>query len=627
MTADHQPKTTVLSGMEHTLLGGRYQVIRRLGSGGFSRTFLVCDLHLPNHPKCVIKQLKVQDKDTGTLDMARRLFDTEARVLYQLGSHPQIPTLLAHFEENQEFYLAQEYIEGSRLTSQVEEGKPWSETRVVLLLQEILEILAFVHRQQVIHRDVKPSNLIRRHRDGKIVLIDFGAVKQVTSSPLVDAETGATNLTVAIGTHGYMPNEQYAGKPRFSSDVYAVGMLGIRALTGIHPQKLNEDPVTCELAWHEHAASVSSALTEVLDTMVRYDFRDRYPTAQEALEALERLPTPLSGGITNQLYQAWQKGTGGLVPSPQSRPGEAVLVPAETSEITAIAEDQEATSLFPMDLVYTSDANGAVVPVAASPLQLLERFPPRLRQIQHKRWLGVGLLGILAVATALWRSGLTVVFEPSRRAVSPFLPAPIPPLATDLGLLLPPKEKAAYLVDRGNQLMTNDRYPEALDIYDEAIATQADHAPAYLGRCRALIGLKRPSEAIAACDDALAYRSYYPEATRNKGNAEEQQGKLLAALNLYEETNRLMPALALAWLDRGRVLQKLGRSAEALTALDQAIALNRESAEAWTIRGEAAWTLERYDQAIIAFDKALQVNPNHEPARLLRQQARQTLGR
>ncbi|MEB3313756.1 MAG: tetratricopeptide repeat protein, partial [Cyanobacteriota bacterium] len=312
---------------------------------------------------------------------------------------------------------------------------------------------------------------------------------------------------------------------------------------------------------------------------------------------------------------------------PQSTPGEAVLVPTETSEITAIAEDEAATSLFPMELVCTSDDNGAVLPVSPSPLQLLERLPPQLRHIHHKPWLGPGLLGTIVVALALWQSGLTVAFEPSRRAVSPLLSTRIPTLATDLGRLLPPPEKAAYLVDRGNQLMTNGRYPEALAIYDEAIAVQADHAPAYLGRCRALIGLKRPSEAIAACNDALAYRSYYPEATRSKGNAEEQQGKLLAALSLYEETNRLMPALALAWLDRGRVLQKLGRSAEALTALNQAIALDRESAEAWTIRGEAAWALERYDQAIIAFDKALQVNPDHEPARLLRQQARQTLGR
>ena len=109
--------------MEKTLLGGRYQVLRRLGSGGFSRTFLVSDLHLPNHPKCVIKQLKIQDKDTSTLEMARRLFDTEARVLYRLGSHPQIPSLLAHFEESREFYLAQEYIEGSRLNRQNRRGQ------------------------------------------------------------------------------------------------------------------------------------------------------------------------------------------------------------------------------------------------------------------------------------------------------------------------------------------------------------------------------------------------------------------------------------------------------------------------------------------------------------------------
>lgn len=609
--------------MERALLGGRYQVIRRLGSGGFSRTFLVSDLHLPNYPKCVIKQLKVQDKDAATLDMARRLFDTEARVLYQLGNHPQIPSLLAHFEENQEFYLAQEYVEGSRLSSQIEEGKPWSETRVVLLLQEILEILAFVHGQQVIHRDVKPSNLIRRHRNGKLVLIDFGAVKQVTSSPLVDAETGATNLTVAIGTHGYMPNEQYAGKPRFSSDVYAVGMLGIRALTGVHPQKIGEDPVTSELSWQPHAASVSAALAEVLDCMVRYDFRDRYPTATEALEALQNLPTPLSHNISPHLYHTWQRGAGGLVPSPQSNPGEAVLVPADTSEITAIAGTQDATSLFPLDTLYGA-RHTTQVRVRQQLGQLIASLPP----IQPQTLLIVGSLGLVASLVALWQGGITVAFEPANRAVAaPFKSLSMPNLSTELGILLPPREKAAYLVKQADQLVRDERFPEALEIYKAAIAVQTDQAAAYLGRCRALIGLKRPSEAIAACNDALAYRSYYPEATRRKGNAEEQQGRLLAALALYEDTNQLMPALAAAWLDRGRVLQKLGRSAEALNAVDQAIALNRELAEAWTVRGEAAWTLERYDQAIVALDKALQLNPEDPAAKQLREQTRKTLGR
>lgn len=610
----------MLSSMEQTLLGGRYQVVRRLGSGGFSRTFLVTDIHLPNHPRCVIKQLKVQDKDTGTLDMARRLFDTEARVLYQLGNHPQIPALMAHFEEGQEFYLAQEYIEGSRLNRQVEAGKPWSETRVVLLLQETLEILSFVHRQQVIHRDIKPSNLIRRHRDGKLVLIDFGAVKQVTSSPLLDAETGATNITVAIGTHGYMPNEQYAGKPRFSSDVYAVGILGIRALTGLHPQKIEEDPVTSELAWRQHAPEVSSSLAAVLDKMVRYDFRDRYPTAQEALEALQNLPNPLHGLVGSQIYQTWMKGAYGHGPTFPGDRDDTALGPTETSEPTAFADDDDSTSLFPVDLAFGNGSKPkAELPLAPDPV---DKLNPRARSL-----VAGGLLSAMGLSLIIWRSGLTVAFEPSSvGAAMPFQSAGTPTLIADLGLLLPPEEKAAYQVGQGDILWNKGRYPDALDTYDEAIETQPDYAPAHLGRCKALISLKRPLEAIVSCDDALAYSTYYPEAVRRKGNAEEQQGNLLAALALYEETNRQTPAMFEAWRDRGRVLQKLGRSAEAIAAIDQAIARNRESAEAWTVRGEATWDLNRYDQAIVAVEKALQINPDYGPAQELRQRARQSLG-
>ncbi|MGF1517686.1 MAG: tetratricopeptide repeat protein [Nodosilinea sp.] len=610
----------MLSSMEQTLLGGRYQVVRRLGSGGFSRTFLVTDIHLPNHPRFVIKQLKVQDKDTGTLDMARRLFDTEARVLYQLGNHPQIPALMAHFEEDQEFYLAQEYVEGSRLNRQVEEGKPWSETRVVLLLQEVLEILSFVHRQQVIHRDIKPSNLIRRHRDGKLVLIDFGAVKQVTSSPLLDAETGATNITVAIGTHGYMPNEQYAGKPRFSSDVYAVGILGIRALTGLHPQKIEEDPVTSELAWRQHAPEVSSSLAAVLDKMVRYDFRDRYPTAQEALEALQNLPNPLHGLVGTQIYQTWMKGAYGRGPTFPGDRDDTAIGPTETSEPTAFADDNDSTSLFPADLALGDGSKPDAVPLLTS--ASMDKLRPKMRSL-----VAGGMLGVLGLSLIIWRSGLTVAFEPSPAgAAMPFQTAGTPTLTADLGLLLPPEEKATYQVNQGDILWTKGRYPDALDTYNEAIKTQPDYAPAHLGRCKALIALKRPLEAIVSCDDALAYSTYYPEAMRRKGNAEEQQGNLLAALELYEETNRQMPAMFEAWRDRGRVLQKLGRSAEAIAAIDQAIARNRESAEAWTVRGEATWALNRYDQAIVAIEKALQIDPDYGPAKELRQRARQSLG-
>lgn len=617
--------------MEKTLLGGRYQVLRRLGAGGFSRTFLVSDLHLPNHPKCVIKQLKIQDKDTGTLEMARRLFDTEARVLYRLGSHPQIPTLLAHFEEKREFYLAQEYIEGSRLNHQIEEGKPWSETRAVLLLQEVLEILSFVHRQQVIHRDIKPSNLIRRHHDGKLVLIDFGAVKQVTSSPLVDAETGATNLTVAIGTHGYMPNEQYAGKPRFCSDVYAVGILGIRALTGLHPQKIGEDPVTGELDWHHLAPDVSSALLVVLDRMVRYDYRDRYPSAQEALQALQSLPSSMGITAGGDYFPAYAGPLDhNLSPFTDTTAGTASSA-LESSNFTITADDQDPTSILPKHLF---NSNGTVAPAAApTPLKhsWVEHLLARAPFLPPKRQTPLVMataLGVIGVAMALWQSGLMAAFS-QHGANQPVSFAAIgnPELYQELSRLLPAEEEAIFWVRQGNRLMADRRFPEALELFDQAIEAKSDFASAYLGRCKALNALKRPLEAIASCDDALAYRAYYPDAVRTKGNATEQQGRLIAALALYEETTSLMPAMFEGWLDRGRVLQRLGRSAESIQVIDQAIARNRNSAEAWTIRAEATWALDRYEQAIIALEKALQVDPEYVPAKELRQKAREELGR
>ncbi|QQE65712.1 hypothetical protein GFS31_24000 [Leptolyngbya sp. BL0902] len=339
-------------------LGGRYQLLRQLSAGGFSHTFLAADLHLPNHPRCVLKQFRMPEGQTAETQLqARQLFDNEARVLYELGSHPQIPTLLAHFEEDQQVYLAQEYIEGSRLSRQIEAGKPWSETRVLLLLQEVLEILSFIHRQQVIHRDIKPSNLIRRHRDGKIVLIDFGAVQQVRTISEDATAPGTVSPPLSIGTQGYMPPEQRSGQPCFSSDVYAVGIMGIRALTGLHPQTLGTSAGTHEIHWRPYAPGVSSGLAEVLDQMVRSDFRDRYANAQAALDALQHLPNGFSASIAH-LYQTWYRGVGGLVPSPISAPGDTQLVPAETSEATAIAIAQEDTALLPVENTPVPSANG-----------------------------------------------------------------------------------------------------------------------------------------------------------------------------------------------------------------------------------------------------------------------------
>ncbi|MBW4630681.1 MAG: WG repeat-containing protein [Iphinoe sp. HA4291-MV1] len=273
--------------VQGTILRNRYEIVAHLGSGGFADTYLARDRDLPNHPHCVVKHLKPTSLDPAILPISRRLFETEAQVLYLLGQHDKIPKLFAHFEENREFYLVQEFVDGYDLGKELTPGKRFSENEVVQLLQGILEVLVIVHQRNIIHRDIKPQNLIRRRIDGKIVLIDFGAVKEIGT--LAMNTQGVVRSTIAIGTPGYMPNEQANRDPRLCSDVYATGMVAIQALTGLLPQQFLQDPTTGELIWSRYV-QVNKKLEEVLNKMVRYHFSQRYQSASEALQAVNALP-------------------------------------------------------------------------------------------------------------------------------------------------------------------------------------------------------------------------------------------------------------------------------------------------------------------------------------------------
>ncbi len=300
------------------VISGRYQIIQSLGSGGFGQTFLAEDLQLPDHQKCVVKRLQPASNDTFVLEIASRLFETEARVLHKLGSHDRIPRLLAHFEEKREFYLVQELIDGYELTNEIistersADGYPvgrMNEATAIAFLIDVLETLVFVHQQGAIHRDIKPANLMRRRNDGKLVLIDFGAVKQVGTA--VVANGSNIGSTIAIGTDGYMPNEQAIGKPRPCSDLYAVGAIAVQGLTGIAPNLLSENLETGELAWREspdHAAlkyraNVSDELAMIIDKLVKYDFRDRYQSAEAVLTDLRKLASPIAPTILSTPVQ------------------------------------------------------------------------------------------------------------------------------------------------------------------------------------------------------------------------------------------------------------------------------------------------------------------------------------
>jgi serine/threonine protein kinase len=298
--------------MPAKVLDGRYKLIKVLGVGGFGRTYISRDMRRPGAPICVVKQLKPASDDPSFIREARRLFNTEAETLEKLGKHDRIPQLLAYFEEDSQFYLVQEFIEGRSLYDEMKPPQPEAlesesentpkdnvnsnsgpkrerqlpESEVVSILQDMLHVLEFVHAEGVIHRDIKPENLIRRKSDGKLVLIDFGAVKALQESgSKLETTNGESRFTVTIGTPGYMPSEQCAGRPTFSSDIYAVGMLAIKALTGFNPTDLPTDPESGEVVWRNQA-KVSNGLAMVLTRMVKYHYTQRYQSTKEVEQGL-----------------------------------------------------------------------------------------------------------------------------------------------------------------------------------------------------------------------------------------------------------------------------------------------------------------------------------------------------
>jgi serine/threonine protein kinase, bacterial len=267
------------------LLDRRYLIVSALASGGFGKTYIAQDTRRPGQPKCVVKHLQPATSDLRFLEQARRLFATEADSLETLGNHDQIPRLLAYFEEDEEFFLVQELIEGQTLSHELQPEQPWSESQVCQMLLEILNILVFVHGNSVIHRDIKPDNIIRRLSDRQLVLVDFGTVKQIRSQVALQ---GQSTTTISIGTPGYMPTEQTHGRPRPNSDIYALGIIGIQSLTGLPPHQIPDDPHTGELIWQPQA-QVSRELADILAQMVRYHFKDRYQSAIETLRDLAPL--------------------------------------------------------------------------------------------------------------------------------------------------------------------------------------------------------------------------------------------------------------------------------------------------------------------------------------------------
>lgn len=277
------------------ILVGRYLPLKLLGRGGFGAAFLARDRYTPGMRRCVVKQFQpAGDLTPSQLEVAHKLFEREAEVLEEIGSqNDQIPDLFAFFEltvpslqppkQEQFFYLVQEFIDGKNLEEELAEKGKFSEKDVLEVLREILKVLKFVHDQGSIHRDIKPSNIMR-HRNGKLYLLDFGAVKQVTK-----AAAATSSSSTGIYSMGFAPPEQMSGGQVFpSTDLYALAVTCLILLTGKEATALF-DTYTNRWNWRTQA-NVSDALADVFDRMLLPAPNQRFGSAEEVIAALNPAP-------------------------------------------------------------------------------------------------------------------------------------------------------------------------------------------------------------------------------------------------------------------------------------------------------------------------------------------------
>ena len=284
-------------GLSKQLLNHRYRILQHLGQRGFSQTFLAIDEQdsLP----CVIKQVFLQHDQTHHQTALERLHQA-AKQLAALGEHPQIPALLNAFEQDGNTFIVQEWIDGWTLEQEAD-GVPFDEAEVRQVLQAVLPIVQYLHDRNIIHRDIKPANIIRRKSDRQLVLVDFGAAKQIT-------HLNSCNLEAMVGSVQYAAPEQINGQAIFASDLYSLGMTCLYLLTQLSPFDLY-DMIENDWKWQAYLPQpISPALKALLCKLLQPALRQRYQSAaavlsdlQAAIAHMSASATPLSADVAHAL--------------------------------------------------------------------------------------------------------------------------------------------------------------------------------------------------------------------------------------------------------------------------------------------------------------------------------------
>jgi serine/threonine protein kinase len=578
------------------LLRNRYRIENRLAAGGFGETYIAIDEDYPDKRRVVVKHLKPQSTNPSVLEFARRLFENEGVTLAKLGEKTDlIPTLYAYFEEDREFYLVQEFIEGQTLTQELGTRR-LSEPETIAIVREILVVLTEVHHQRIVHRDLKPDNIIRRSRDRRLVLIDFGAVKEVRHTNLQISNTPIAK-SIGIGTTGYMPSEQAMGYPTAASDIYAVGAIALQCLTGKLPSELFDEDAL-EFKWQQLCV-VSDRMTNILAKMVAPRQIDRYPNAMDAISAIDLLATP-------------------VIPTPN---------PVASTIIMPVPKVAAQTPL-PTYISPASPPNSLPANIQAPPQHPQPLVSKQIDRSQPIKWavpIGAGLVGLFLLSRLFTPPNPKTASIQSKS--SPTQPAATPkPIGKedrvalaefDRAIEINAKDTSAYLKRANLKMRKLNDTQGALSDLNRAIQIDPNLAGAYNNRAVLKDDkLNDPQGSLADYNRAIQIDPNYALAYYNRGNLKKNKlDDTPGALDDYNRVIQIDP-LVQAFVNRGSLKEyKLNDTPGALADYNQAIELNPNYADAYNSRGALKTNkLNDTKGALTDYNQAIQIDPNNANA-------------
>ena len=637
------PRETLMIGQ---ILAERYE-IKEIKDAG--RTFVAEDKYRPGYPLCLIQRIQGQGSSVQTRTMAKLMLEQRVEAIGRLGKFSQIPGVLNFIETDQAIYLVEEIVSGYLLSQEMVPGQPWTELQVTELMQEVLEILSFMHQHRVVLRGLRPDNLVRRQSDGKLVLINL-----LMLPPKHNLKTGSRPNLTAI----YQPREQLEGNPVFSSNLYSLGMMALQALTGFPPESLLEAK-----SHGFDRKAVSRDFAQLLDRLLSDSAKDRPATAQDVAKALRAL------GQGSRLQPIRSAET-------SSQETERLSSEGLSSSVSDLSASRSVISESVVDLAENASEE------TFDRLNLDSISPPPMLTTIHRTETGVSAKSTVESNVVELTTGLSKVLPRSvptpPTTATVLIPTPIPtvshsppqpPVPTDrsfseyvapskqilptpaepvvpsapvpsahrpafwrskrlwgsLGVLtalgswtawqlrLPQGMISAYHLSQGQDRSSRSLYKGAIGQFNESLRWDKENSSAFFQRGYAYYQLRNLPQSLSDFTQAinldptssLAFSSLF-----YRGNIRMSLGDSQGAVRDYNNAIEVDSTDARAFVQRGQAENALGRSGNALKSYSQAIRLDPNLAAAYLNRCLTKSNLNDQPGAISDCTEATGINPN-----------------